>query len=939
MSSLEVIFLSNNQLSGTVPRAIGNLTRLKELCLDYNKFVEIPREIGNLQLEKLSLRTNALKGLIPLFVFNMSSLISLSLGDNGLHGILPDNICQHLPVIQTLYLKRNHLSGPLPSTWQCRELLVLSLSFNNFSGRIPRSIGNLTRLEDIRATFNSLTGTIPNEFGNLHNLEYLSLMGNNLDGVIPSNIFNISTIRFIFLSENKISGCLPESIGLWVPSLQGLYASDNYLSGAIPKSISNASELTILEMTRNYFSGFIPNTLSSLRNLQIINLEKNRLNIQTTTSGVNIFSSNFRDLRELYLLDNSLDATVPASMGNFSASLEILSLSNNKLRGNIPSDIANLSNLAGISWGNNKLSGSIPTSIGRLQKLQILGLHDNMLQQSIPLELCHLKRLSELYLRNNQLHGSIPTCLGNLSMSLRSLVLDYNELTSTIPSALWDLVYILYLGLSSNSLIGSIPVDIEKLNVVIEMDLSSNQLSGHIPSSIGGLQDMVNLSLANNNFEGSIPDSFGKLLSMERLDLSKNNLSGEIPKPLETILHLKYLNLSFNKLRGEIPTGGPFANFSSQSFTSNNALCGAPRLQVPPCKSTSRKSHAFMLRYILPGILATIFIVTLSIFLILNKRRRSRPESNTILFPQSTRRRVSYCELLRATSGFNESNLIGIGSFGSVYRGTLSSGKDVAVKVFNLQLEKAFKSFDGECEVLRNIRHRNLIKIITSCSNPDFKALVLDYMPLGSLEKWLYSNELCLNFLQRLNIMIDVASALEYLHHGYSTPIVHCDLKPSNVLLDEAMVAHVADFGIARLLNAGDSMTQTMTLATIGYMAPEYGLEGVVSRRGDVYSYGIMLMETFTGKRPTDGVFNAEMNLKHWIENSFPHAITEVIDSDLLRTEEEKYAVKMVCLSSILELALACTTTAPEERKDMKIVVATLNRVKMKFLKDDNGDN
>jgi LRR receptor-like serine/threonine-protein kinase FLS2 len=144
----------------------------------------------------------------------------------------------------------------------------------------------------------------------------------------------------------------------------------------------------------------------------------------------------------------------------------------------------------------------------------------------------------------------------------------------------------------------------------------------------------------------------------------------------------------------------------------------------------------------------------------------------------------------------------------------------VAIKVFDLVVEGAFKSFDIECGVLRNIRHRNLLKIISTCSNMDFKAFVMEHMPNGNLEKWLYSQDHCLSILQRLNIMINVASALKYLHYGYSIPIVHCDLKPNNILLDEDLVAHVADFGIAKLLGDEDSMMQTMTLATIGYMAP-----------------------------------------------------------------------------------------------------------------------
>ncbi|XP_059628727.1 probable LRR receptor-like serine/threonine-protein kinase At3g47570 [Cornus florida] len=161
-----------------------------------------------------------------------------------------------------------------------------------------------------------------------------------------------------------------------------------------------------------------------------------------------------------------------------------------------------------------------------------------------------------------------------------------------------------------------------------------------------------------------------------------------------------------------------------------------------------------------------------------------------------------------------------MGSFGSVYRGKLTNGTVLATKVFNLQQETDFKSFETECEILRNIHHRNLTRVISSCSNLDFKALILDYMPNGSFEKLLYSHNYLLDILQRLDIMIDVACALKYLHHDYSTPVVHCDLKHSNVLLDKDIVAHVSDFGMAKFLEEEDSKALTKTLATIGYIAP-----------------------------------------------------------------------------------------------------------------------
>ncbi|KAK4706837.1 hypothetical protein R3W88_033554 [Solanum pinnatisectum] len=188
--------------------------------------------------------------------------------------------------------------------------------------------------------------------------------------------------------------------------------------------------------------------------------------------------------------------------------------------------------------------------------------------------------------------------------------------------------------------------------------------------------------------------------------------------------------------------------------------------------------------------------------------------------PGKGHERISYYELEQAAEGFNESNLLGNGSFSMVYEGILKDGTIFAAKVFNVQLEGAFKSFDTECEILRNLRHRNLTNVITSCSNLDFKALVLEYMPNGTLDKWLYSHKLFFDLLQRLDIMIDVASAMDYLHNGYSTSVVHCDLKPHNVLPDQEMVAHVSDFGISKLLGEGEAFVQPRTNATIGYIAP-----------------------------------------------------------------------------------------------------------------------
>lgn len=620
---------------------------------------------------------------------------------------------------------------------------------------------------------------------------------------------------------NNLSGPLPSNLGLFLPSLQQLLLGGNELNGTIPSSISNASQLTYLDLSDNSFSGFIPNSIGNLGLLQYLNLEFNNLTIGSLEMNSLLSSlSNCIYLEILSFTQNPLKATLPDSIGNLSTSLQELLLGDCNIKGSIFQDIGNLSSLTSLELGNNELVGLIPTACGKLGMLQGLNLYNNRLQGPIPSTFCDLKSLFELNLGGNELDGQIPGCMNNLAL-LRYLHLGSNKLTSTVPLSLWSLTDLLEVDLSSNSLSGPLSLEIGNLKVLRELDLSKNQLSGEMPMTIGSLRDLRTLSLAGNQLEGSIPNSFSGLVSLEFLDLSINNLSGEIPKSLEALLYLKYLNVSFNRLRGEIPTRGRFINFTAASFISNDALCGAPRLQVLPCKKHGPRSKRTKTRQILTFLLPAVGVTILVASIVLISRKRQKMSTGSVdMSPLATWRRVSYQELLRATEGFNPDKLIGEGSFGSVYKGTLLDGKNYAIKVLNLQIERALHSFDVECEVLSNVRHRNLVKIVSACSNIDFKAIILEYMPNGNLETWLYSDNHFLSMLQRLNIMIDVATALEYIHFGYSTTIVHCDLKPNNILLDEDMVAHVADFGIAKLLGDGDLMMRTMTLATVGYMAP-----------------------------------------------------------------------------------------------------------------------
>ncbi|RVW79668.1 putative LRR receptor-like serine/threonine-protein kinase [Vitis vinifera] len=830
----------------------------------------------------LRLNDMGLQGTISPYVGNLSFLHWLNLGNNSFHGHVVPEI-GHLHRLRVLILQKNLLEGVIPASIQhFQKLQIISLTENEFTGVIPKWLSNLPSLRVLFLGGNNLTGTIPPSLGNNSKLEWLGLEQNHLHGTIPNEIGNLQNLKGINFFRNNFTGLIPLTI-FNVSTLERILLEQNFLSGTLPSTLGLLlPNLKILALGVNKLSGVIPLYLSNCSQLIYLDLEVNRFT-----------------------------GEVPRNIGH-SEQLQTLILHGNQLTGSIPREIGSLTNLNLLALSNNNLSGAIPSTIKGMKSLQRLYLDRNQLEESIPNEMCLLRNLGEMSLGNNKLSGSIPSCIENVSY-LQILLLDSNLLSSSIPSNLWSLENLWSLDLSFNSLGGSLHANMRSMKMLQTMDLSWNRISGNIPTILGAFESLSSLNLSGNLFWGSIPESLGELITLDYMDLSHNNLSGSIPKLLVALSHLRHLNLSFNKLSGEIPRDGCFENFTAASFLENQALCGQPIFHVPPCQ--------------LPILVALVLLMI--------KYRQSKVETlNTVdVAPAVEHRMISYQELRHATNDFSEANILGVGSFGSVFKGLLSEGTLVAVKVLNLQLEGAFKSFDAECKVLARVRHRNLVKLITSCSNPELRALVLQYMTNGSLEKWLYSFNYCLSLFQRVSIMVDVALALEYLHHGQSEPVVHCDLKPSNVLLDDEMVAHVGDFGIAKILAENKTVTQTKTLGTLGYIAPEYGLEGRVSSRGDIYSYGIMLLEMVTRKKPMDEMFSEEMSLRQWVKATIPNKIMEVVDENLPRNQDGGGAIAtQEKLLAIMELGLECSRELPEERMDIKEVVVKLNKIKSQLL-------
>ncbi|CAN1187596.1 Probable LRR receptor-like serine/threonine-protein kinase At3g47570 [Linum perenne] len=668
------------------------------------------------------------------------------------------------------------------------------------------------------------------------------------------------------------------------------------------------------------------------------------------------YIGNLSFLKVLSLYNNNFHGEIPHEIGRLRR-LQWLGLYNNSLSGEIPSNISRCSALTVFSVGDSNLVGGLPWQLGLLEKLQYFKVRLNNLNGSIPPAFGNLSSLQVFDGGMNQLSGRIPDTLGKLKR-LQFFGLYINKLSGEIPASIYNLSYLtIDLNLSYNRFTGAIPLEVGNLKNLGTLDLSHNMLSGSIPSSIGSCNSLESLDLQGNHLDGSILSSLSSLRGIQELDLSGNNLSGQIPKFLERMNISKFLNLSHNNFEGEVPKQGVFKNSSIISIVGNNKLCGGiVAFKLPPCNFTRHSNKMLSLKWkiVISTISSLLFIAFIgSCFFILFFRKRRRQD--IVSTNDSKLLQLSSQRLFKATNGFSSTNQIGVGGFGSVYKGVLNdigeASINIAVKVFNLHQHGAYKSFMAECEALKNIRHKNLVSIVTVCSSVDhegndFKALVYEFLANGSLEDWLHRPTKSLNFIQRLNIAIDIASGVDYLHNYCEIPIVHCDLKLSNVLLDDDMVAYVGDFGLARFLS-GVSNSSTSSIGikgTVGYAPPannlfvEYGMGNEVSIQGDIYSYGILLLEMFTQKRPTDDTFKSGLNLHNVVKSALSKQHTsKVVDPVLLDDSEKASKDREELMSDILEIGVACSANIPEERVGMSEVVSRLINIKKGFFRLKEG--
>ncbi|KAF0911402.1 hypothetical protein E2562_008284 [Oryza meyeriana var. granulata] len=913
LSHLRYLDLSDNHISGFIPTFVSNLTQLRELDMSKNQLSgAIPPSFGNLtNLEILDMSINNLIGGIPAELSNIHNLGAINFGQNKLVGGIPPSLTQ-LTNMFYLTLEKNSLSGPIPAAifTNCTKMGVFDLGDNNISGEIPGDAsGNLSSTFAVLNLYsNSLTGRLPRWLANCTVLYLLDVENNSLADELPTAIISGKhNLRYLHLSNN---------VG---------FTSDDGNTNLEPFfiAVSNCTSILEIEAGALGIGGRLPSLLGSLLppNMSHLNLEM-----------------------------NAIEGPIPADMGDV-INITLMNLSSNLLNGTIPASICRLPKLQRLDLSNNSLTGEVPRCIGNAISLGELNLASNALSGRIPSSIGSLTQLAYLSLHRNQLSGEIPASLGRCHSMLR-LDLSSNRLTGEIPDEVAGIVQI-SLNLSRNQLGGGLPRGLSRLQLAEVIDLSWNNLTGAIFPELGACAELQVLDLSHNSLTGVLPSSLDGLESIERLDVSNNSLTGEIPPTLTKCTTLTYLNLSYNDFAGVVPTAGVFARFTSLSYLGNSRLCGAVVRRRCGRRHRWYQSRKFL---VVMCICAAVLAFVLTILCAVSIRkirerlaavreefrrgRRGGGGSSPVMkykFP-----RITYRELVEATEEFSPDRLVGTGSYGRVYRGTLRDGTMVAVKVLQLQSGNSTKSFNRECQVLKRIRHRNLMRIVTACSLPDFKALVLPFMANGSLERCLYAGPPTeLSLVQRVNICSDIAEGMAYLHHHSPVKVIHCDLKPSNVLINDDMTALVSDFGISRLVmsvggvaNAADvgASTANMLCGSIGYIPPEYGYGSNPTTKGDVFSFGVLVLEMVTRKKPTDDMFDAGLSLHKWVKNHYHGRADVVVDPALARMVRDQTPevrrMSDVAIGELLELGILCTQESAAVRPTMMDAADDLDRLK-----------
>ncbi|KAE8666422.1 putative LRR receptor-like serine/threonine-protein kinase [Hibiscus syriacus] len=631
---------------------------------------------------------------------------------------------------------------------------------------------------------------------------------------------------------------------------------------------------------------------------------------------------------------NLFSGSIPYGFGNISG-LQTLNLSGNNLTGKLPADKMRLSNLTTLNLSNNKFSGEIPDGLGDLWSLEVLNLSSCGFTGGIPGSIGNLLILTSLDLSKQRISGELPIELFGLP-NLQVVALQENRLSGKLPEGFSNLVDLQYLNLSSNGFTGRIPSNYGLLQSLVALSVSFNRVSGMIPSELGSCSNlevlqlrsnhltdgeipeeisrfssMTTLLLDGNHLSGNIPDLLSKLSNLAALNFSSNNLTGSIPSSLSNMFRLRYLNLSRNNLEGEIPNALGSRFNDPSVFSMNRELCGKPlNRECANIRNRKRRKLILLIIVAASGACLVALFCCGYIYGILRwrkklgewaawekKRSPAGASSGTdkgngsgenggpklVMFNN----KITLAETLEATRQFDEENVMSRGRYGLVFKAIYQDGTVLSIRpLVDGSIDEGI--FREEAETLgKEANHQD-----------------------GHM----------LNWPMRHLISLGIARGLAFLH---SLSMVHSDIKPQNVLFDPDFEAHLSKFGLERLTisTPAEPSSSSTPVGSLGYIAPESSLKGQPLKEADVYSFGIVVLEILTRRKPV--MFTQDEDIVKWVKKQLQKGqISELLEPGLVELDPESSEWEKFLLG--VKVGLICTATDPIDRPSMADIVFML---------------
>ncbi|KAL1299722.1 hypothetical protein AAHE18_18G129500 [Arachis hypogaea] len=670
----------------------------------------------------------------------------------------------------------------------------------------------------------------------------------------------------------------------------------NYLSGTIPREWGTMN-LTKIALVANGLSGEIPKELANITTLKTLSLEFNNFYGNLSVLG------SLPHLEILHLTSNNFTGELPETFSNL-ITLKELRLGDNQFSGKIPNFIQKWTGLENLVIQGSGFTGPIPSEISYLLNLEDLRISDlNGPESKFP-PLDNMTNLGVLILRSCNINDTIPKYLGNFK-NLKTLDLSYNKLGGEIPKFLTSLSSIKYIYLTGNILTGQVPAD-----WTAPIDLSYNNFSNSPETVTCQMSNIGPLSC------GQSKEKCPKYYYSFHINCGGDS---SVQKGRITYESDSYKGVPFKKSTVESSnwaistTGGDFMdNVHQYDLIQENET----KLAIVDDVDLYTKARGSPISLTYYG------------FCLANGNYTVNLHFAEIVFINGTTysslgRRVFDVYIQAATNNFNISNKIGEGGFGPVYKGILPNGTIIAVKQLSSKSKQGNREFINEIAMISALQHPCLVKLYGCCVEGDQLLLVYEYMENNSLAYALFGpkeNELKLNWPTRQKICVGIARGLAFLHEESRLKIVHRDIKATNVLLDKNLNPKISDFGLAKLHEEDATHISTRIAGTYGYMAPEYAMNGYLTDKADVYSFGIVVLELISGKANTIHRSKEEvlylLDWAHLLKEK--GMLMELVDRRLGSDFNEEEVMVMI------QVALLCTNATANLRPSMSSVLSML---------------